>query len=114
MDEFLEKRLNNAGYKQSGLTPGFWTHTWRPISFTLCVDDFGVKYIGRKHAEHLISVLKQDCTISQDWTGAKYLGIDLDWDYANRQVHRSMLDYIPAALKRFNHVTVNVLAYTLP
>ena len=41
--ELLEKRSNKAGYKQSGLTPGFWTHTWRPISFTLCVDDFGVK-----------------------------------------------------------------------
>ena len=100
----LEKRLNKAGYKKSGFTPGVWTHTWRPISFTLCVDDFGVKYVGKKHAEHLISVLKQDYTISQDWTGAKYLGINLDWDYAHRQVHCSMLDYIPAALKRFNHV----------
>ena len=54
-----------------------------------------------------MSVLEQDYTISQDWTGAKYLGIDLNWDYAGRQVHRSMLDYVPAALKRFNHVAPN-------
>jgi hypothetical protein len=41
--ELLEKRLIVAGYTQSKLTPGFWTHDWRPISFTLVVDDFGVK-----------------------------------------------------------------------
>ena len=62
----LEKRLNDADYKQSTLTPGFWTHKWRPISFTLCVDDFGVKYVGKKHAEHLMSVLQKNYTISDD------------------------------------------------
>jgi hypothetical protein len=38
--ELLEKRLNKHGYFQSKYTPGFWTHTWRPISFSLVVDDF--------------------------------------------------------------------------
>ena len=41
----LEERLNEDGYFQSKITPGFWKHTSRPISFTLCVDDFGVKYV---------------------------------------------------------------------
>jgi hypothetical protein len=27
--ELLEKRIKIAGYSQSKLTPGFWTHTWR-------------------------------------------------------------------------------------
>ena len=58
--QLLEKRLNKEGYHQSELTPGFWTHTWRPISFTLCVDNFGVKYVGKQHVEHLLSVLKAD------------------------------------------------------
>ena len=53
----LEKRLNAAGYKQSLHTPGLWTHQWRPICFTLVVDDFGVKYVGKEHSEHLVSVL---------------------------------------------------------
>ena len=57
--QLLEKRLNKAGYRQSKITPGFWTHDWRPISFTLVVDDFGVKYFGKEHAEHLINVLTQ-------------------------------------------------------
>ena len=56
--QLLEKRLNKHGYKQSALTPGFWTHKWRPISFSLCVDDFGVKYVGEQHANHLITVLQ--------------------------------------------------------
>ena len=62
--QLLEKRLNKEGYQQSTLTPGFWTHKWRPILFTLCVDNFGVKYVGQKHADHLVAVLKKDYTIS--------------------------------------------------
>ena len=42
--ELLEERLNKEGYRQSMIVPGLWTHDWRPIQFTLVVDDFGVKY----------------------------------------------------------------------
>ena len=45
--KLLEKRLSEHGYRQSDHTPGFWTHEWRPICFSLIVDDFGVKYVGR-------------------------------------------------------------------
>eukprot|EP00804_Cyclotella_cryptica_P008442 CCRYP_003953-RC/>CCRYP_003953-RC protein AED:0.43 eAED:0.43 QI:0/-1/0/1/-1/0/1/0/141 len=37
--QLLEKRLALKGYRQSSITPGFWKHDWRPISFTLCVGD---------------------------------------------------------------------------
>ena len=40
--QLLEKQLNAKRYYQSKITPGFWTHKWRPISFALCTDDFGV------------------------------------------------------------------------
>ena len=36
----LEQRLNEKGYIQSSLTPGFWKHDWQPIYFTLFVDGF--------------------------------------------------------------------------
>ncbi len=42
----LEQRLNEQGYQQSQVTLGLWKHALRPISFTLCVNNFGVKYIG--------------------------------------------------------------------
>jgi hypothetical protein len=57
--ELLEKRLNEHGYSQSRVVPGLWTHTTRTISFTLVVDDFGLKYVGKENAMHLISILKQ-------------------------------------------------------
>ena len=57
--ELLEKCLNQHGYHQSLLTPGLWQHDFHPVSFTLCVDDFGIKYVGREHAEHLASILSK-------------------------------------------------------
>jgi hypothetical protein len=65
--ELLTKRLHKAGYQQSTITPGYWHHNWRPISFTLVVNDFGVKYTNKDDVEHLASVLRQDCEIDIDW-----------------------------------------------
>jgi len=62
--ELLTKRLHQAGHRQSKVTPGYWRHEWRPISFTLVVDDFGVKYINKTDVEHLASVLSQDYEIN--------------------------------------------------
>ncbi len=101
--ELLEKRLKIAGYSQSKLTPGYWTHTWRPISFTLVVDDFGVKYINKDDVHHLLNVLKKDYICDTDWEGTRYLGLTLDWDYNNGKVHLSMPGYIAKALARFGH-----------
>ena len=36
--QLIEKRLNAKGYNQSTLAPGLWTHSWIPITFTLCVE----------------------------------------------------------------------------
>ena len=63
--QLLEQRLNEHGYSQSKAVPGLWTHEMRPISFTL-VDDFGVKYVGKENAMHLICILKQHYEISED------------------------------------------------
>jgi hypothetical protein len=63
-NKLLEQQLNEHGYRQSPTTPGLWKHEKRPISFTLCVDDFGVKYVGQEHAEHLLKVLTQHYTCS--------------------------------------------------
>ena len=75
--KLLDKRLNARGYRQSGICPGFWKHDWRPICFSLCVEDFGVKYGDRQHAKHLMNALKEDYTISQDWAGTRYIGLTI-------------------------------------
>ncbi len=54
----------------------------RPISFALCVDNFGIKYVGQEHAKHLASVLNEHYKCKLEWEGQQYPGMDIDWDYA--------------------------------
>ena len=92
--KLIEERIEKHGYRQSDKTPSFWKHDTGPISFTLIVDDFGVTYVGKKHANHLINVLKNYYTEAEDWDGEKYNGVTLDWYCTKRQVHLSMPEYV--------------------
>ena len=65
----LEKRLKRHAYYQCPITPGIWLYTWRPIMFCLLVDDFGIDYIGERHALHLKSVLEKHYDITVNWKG---------------------------------------------
>jgi hypothetical protein len=96
--DLLTKQLHKAGYCQSKITPCSWGYNWCPISFTLVVDDFGVKYTNKDNVKHLMNVLEQDYTIDTDWDGTQYLGLMLDWNYATQKVHLSMPGYIKTAL----------------
>ena len=73
------------------------------MQFTLVVDDFGVKYVGEEHAQHLKNTLEENYTVTTEWEGTRYIGITLDWDYKRRQVHLSMPNYVKKALKQFQH-----------
>jgi hypothetical protein len=75
----------------------------QPISFTLVVDDFGIKYMDRQHVQHLLNILKEHYEISKDWSGTKFIGLTLDWDYCGCKVHISMPGYIDKALMRFQY-----------
>jgi hypothetical protein len=35
-------------------------HETRPVMFTLVINDFRIKYIGKEHLDHLLNELKQD------------------------------------------------------
>ncbi len=50
----------------------------RPISFTLVVDDFGVKYVNKDDVDHLIASIKSTYTLTKGWTGNLYCGIALN------------------------------------
>jgi hypothetical protein len=103
VQNLLEKRLNKHGYFQNKAVPGLWTHDSRPISFTLVVDDFGIKYIGKEHALHLLNILKEHYEIAVDWTGNKFIELTMDWDYPSQKVNISMPGCIQKALTRFGH-----------
>ena len=51
--------LEKEGYYEARNTPGLWRQKWRPIQFVLVVDDFGVEYVGKQHADHLATILKK-------------------------------------------------------
>ena len=114
----LRERIAPFGYYEVAHTPGLWRHVTRPVQFTLVVDDFGVKYVGKKHAQHLIKALKCDhkvpgdgYEVEEDWEGDLFCGISLDWHYGivdpadiiGRYLDISMPKYIPKLLLKFKH-----------
>ena len=46
-NNLLTERLEPKGYYQCRHTPGLWRHKWIPILFSLVVNDFGIKYVGK-------------------------------------------------------------------
>jgi hypothetical protein len=101
--ELLGKCLKMHGYCQSQTTPGLWKHDTRPISFSLIVDDFGVKYVGKENAQHLLDTVRQYYKRSCDWERERYCGLTIKWDYDGQKVHLLMPGYLPKALTRFKH-----------
>jgi len=67
------------------------------------VDDFGVQYTGREHAEHLHATLQTHYDVTTDWEGVKFAGIDLQWDYTKRTCRATMDGYIEEVLLNFDH-----------
>jgi Reverse transcriptase (RNA-dependent DNA polymerase) len=99
----LVNLLQSSGYHQCKRIPGLFTHETRPIKFCLVVDDFGIQYTGKEHAQHLIDTLSQNYEITIDWSGDTYLGMHLDWDYVTPHIDISMPGYVHKALQRFEH-----------
>ena len=102
-NDLLTARLHKHGYYQCTTTPGLWRHTWRSLIFILIVDDFGIEYCERRHADHLLAALQQDYTVTTDWAGTKFAGIDLTWNYKLRMCRLSMNGYIAVLLLKYNH-----------
>ena len=102
-EEELVEHLAPYGYAPVKHTPGLWKHESRPVTFVLVVDDFGVQYVGKEHADHLAMALKARYNMTEDWEGERYCGITLKWDYKKRTVQMSLPGYVEAALQRFQH-----------
>jgi hypothetical protein len=86
------------------ITPGLWYHVLHPISSTLIVNDFGVKYVDKADIDHLIDSIKKTYTLTKDWTGTLYCSVALAWDYKNRAVDILLPGYIKMKLQEYNHI----------
>ena len=107
-----KKRLAKRRYFEIPHTSGLWKHVSRPISFTLVVGDFGIKYVGRYHAEYLIKSIKEDYTVKFDETGGLYCGIQLDWNYDARYLDISMPSYVKKHLTCYSHTPPKCRRYS--
>ena len=67
------------------------------------MDDFGVEYVGKRHADHLLNALREDYEVTVNEKGDLYAGINLTWDYTKRTCRLSMEDYIAELRAKFNH-----------
>jgi hypothetical protein len=50
-NKLLKERLAHHGYFKQPHMPELWKHVTCPVWFNLCVDNFGIKYIGRGHLQ---------------------------------------------------------------
>ena len=66
------------GYTPVDFTPGLWKHIDSDITFTLIVDNFGVKYTDPAQAQHLADTLKLKYDLSIEWSRSLYAGVQLD------------------------------------
>ena len=99
----LVVKLVEHGYHPCTHTLGLWTHHTRNIIFTLAVDDFSIKYFKKEYVVHLFAALRENYTISTDWTCRNYCGLTIDWHYDRGYVDISMQGYIHEALRKFQH-----------
>ena len=60
--------------------------------FRLTFDDFGIKYAGKHHVQHLLATLQEHYIVTTDWEGKKYSGIDIEWIYKSRTCQLTMED----------------------
>jgi hypothetical protein len=105
--QLLQTRLAPFGYFSARHKPGLWLHKTRPISFSLAVDDFAVKYVGKQHADRLRNALLNTYELETDWEAMVYSGMTLKWDYKNRTYDISMPGFVLNMLSKFQHDNPN-------
>jgi hypothetical protein len=100
------KLLARHGYFKQPHTLGLWKHRSQPVLFNLCVDGFGIKYIGTENLQHLYDALQTETyEIVEDWEGnLYYCGITLKWNYTKQYVNLSMAAYVTKQLTQYGHI----------
>jgi hypothetical protein len=99
-NQLLQKRLAPFGNYPARHTPQLWLHNTRQIAFSLIVDDFAVKYLGKHHDDLIRNALLQNYELTTEWEGKVYSGMSLKWDYKNRTCDISMPGYVSNVLSK--------------
>ena len=82
----------------------------QPIQFTLVVGDFGVKYVGKEHVDHLIQAIEsKGYEMKTDCAGKLHCDIALDWDYEAKALGIAKSGYREMFLFEFNYGNFHVV-----
>ncbi|KAI2497591.1 Reverse transcriptase (RNA-dependent DNA polymerase) [Fragilaria crotonensis] len=119
---FVEIRRGMYGLPQAGRPPTTNSSLWHPMAITLsrsrpaygntrratsCSASLStishpIHVAGRRRSFDYHT--ERHYQVSVDWTGTRYCGLTLTWDYVRRTCDLSMPGYIARALQRFQHV----------
>ena len=94
----LLSHLESHGFYETA-TPMLFRHVSRPISFTLVVDDFGVKYSDVADCRFLRTCLEEQYEVTGSEVGTQYLGYAIAYDRAARTISLSLPNYIAKLLQ---------------
>ena len=99
----LVQHLERHGYTQSANVPCLFSNKDKSITFTLIVDDIGIKYVhGNNEIDHLLNILQKPISkwdIKIDRTGSQYNGQQLTWNYDKN----TLITDVPNYVKQANH-----------
>ena len=103
-NKLLKERIGKHGYYKVQHTHVLFKHITKDIQFTLVVDDFGVKCIGKENAMHLLNKInKYYPGCADDWDGSQYCGITLNWNYIHQTIDLSMPGYVIRQLLKYKY-----------
>jgi hypothetical protein len=102
-NQILQKLLAPFGYYPARHTPGLWLHKMRSIAFSLIVDDFAVKHVGKENTHHLRNALLRSYKLTTYWGGTVYSGMTLKWDYQKFTCDISMPGYVANVISKLQH-----------
>ena len=104
---FPYKRLfrnpQTHGYAPVAHRPDLWTHSTMPTTFTLAVNEFGMKFFAAADATNLLNMMRKNYFIIVDPSGRKYCGLTIKWNYPGDYVDISMPNSVRKSLERCHH-----------
>jgi hypothetical protein len=106
----LIKHLATHGYHLADNTPCLFKHESNSVSFTLVVDDFGIKYTKSEDADHLLAALRELYIMTEDRAVTqKFVGITIEHERNKNIIYMSMPGYCEKAL----HANASAVQNTL-
>ena len=76
------------------------------------MENFGVKYVGKEYAKHLINTTNKPYGFLENWEVKLYYGIIIAWNHTAQTLDISVFGYIVKLLLKFKHMNSNKPQYS--